>query len=146
MAGSSAENRDGVGTIPGVPVLLFTASNMEIGTRSSNSEPRRGPAMSDLTHRSSPPILRARPLATRSPKPRPSFCRVRESSSREKALNKFGMKAGGMPGPVSTTFMTIYRREELLKAALSEILPHSVNLTAFRNTQEISLARSRSST
>lgn len=146
MAGSSAENREGVVTTPGVLVLLFTASNMEIGTRSSNSEPRRGPAMSDLTHRSSPPILRARPLATRSPKPRPSFCRVRESSSREKALKRFGMKAGGMPGPVSTTFMTIYRREELLKAALREILPHSVNLTAFRNTQETSLARSRSST
>lgn len=145
MAGSSAENREGVAAIAGVPVLLFP-SNMEIGTRSSNSDPRRGPDMSDLTHSSSPPILRARPLATRSPKPRPSFCRVRESSSREKALNRFGIKAGGIPGPVSTTLMTINRREVLLRAALSEILPHSVNLIAFRNTQEINFARSRSST
>ncbi len=123
----------------------LVVSEDDRGTRSSNSEPRSGPSVSDLMHARSPPIFRARPLATRSPSPNPSFCRVRESSSREKGLNKNGRKASGIPGPVSTTLMTINFAFGV-RVALSEILPSSVNLMAFKKTQETSLARSRSST
>ena len=128
----------------GVDALLLE-SVLEIGTRSSNSEPRRGPSVSDLTHIRSPPILRARPLATRSPKPRPSFCLVRESSSRENGLKRLGKKAFGIPGPVSRTLMTM-NFALLVRFALRDILPCSVNLMAFKNTQETSFAKSRSST
>lgn len=124
---------------------LLVNSPLDIGIRISNSVPRRGPAVSDRMQKRSPPILRAIPLATSKPKPRPSFCRVKESSSREKALNKLGMNASGIPGPVSVILMTI-ERDLGLRLALSDILPHSVNLTAFKRTQETSLARSRSST
>lgn len=126
----------------GVHVRL--PETVETGIRSSNSEPCRGPAISDRTHTRSPPIFRARPLATRRPRPSPSFCRVRESSSRENGLKRFGMKAGGMPGPVSTTLMT-RKCEFWLKVALRVTLPRSVNLMAFKNTHETSFARSRSS-
>ncbi len=55
------------------------------------------------------------------------------------------MKACGMPGPVSLTLMTM-KRDFGLSVATSSILPCSVNLTAFKKTHDISLARSRSST
>ena len=50
-----------------------------------------------------------------------------------------------MPGPVSTMLMMIYR-DFGLRPAFNETLPYSVNLIAFRNTQETSFARSLSST
>ena len=81
------EPRDREGVRAGVFGPLATSAE-DMGTRSSNSDPRCGPVTSDLTQTKSPPIRRARPLATRSPRPRPSFCRVRESSSREKGLNR----------------------------------------------------------
>ena len=77
----------GVAVRDGVLGLLHTSAG-EMGTRSSNSDPLWDPTVSERTHTRSPPILRANPLATRSPRPRPSFCRVRESSSRENGLNR----------------------------------------------------------
>ena len=93
--GICGKNADGVGVrVPaGVPGMLFDGSWVERGTRSSNSDPWLGPVVSDRTQIRSPPILRTRPLATSSPRPRPSFCRVVESSSREKGLKRFGRKS-----------------------------------------------------
>lgn len=144
IGGRSREAREGVGVLLGELVLLCVSDGV-IGTLSSNSVPLREPCVSDRTQTRSPPILRARPLATSSPRPRPSFWRVRESSSRENGLNRYGKKAWGIPGPVSSTLMIMYR-DFGLRAALSFILPSSVNLMAFRKTQEINFARSRSST
>lgn len=136
----------GVRVMAGVPgLLLVGCSWAEMGTRSSNSEPRWGPVVSDRTQMRSPPILRTRPLATSRPRPRPSFCRVRESSSREKGLKRFGRKSCGMPGPVSLTLMT-RKRDFGLRVAVTLMVPRSVNLIALRKTHEMSLARSRSST
>ena len=114
------------------------------GTRSSNSEPRRGPLMSDRTHTRSPPTRRDSPLATIRPSPRPSFCLVRESSPRENALNRYGLNAAGMPIPVSVT-LTTTNRDRGLRLALRVIDPCSVNLSALRNSTDTSLAKSRSS-
>ncbi len=50
-----------------------------------------------------------------------------------------------MPGPVSLTLMT-RKRDFGLKVAVTLMIPRSVNLMAFRKTQEMSLVRSRSST
>lgn len=55
------------------------------------------------------------------------------------------MNACGMPGPVSTTLTTM-ERDFGLRVALSVILPRSVNLMAFKKTQDTNFAKSRSST
>lgn len=151
IAGASEGNNDsnvegvGVRVAIGVLGLLFDESCAAMGTRSSNSDPRLGPVVLERTHTRSPPILRTNPFATRRPRPRPSFCRVRESSSRENGLKRLGKKSWGMPGPVSLMLMT-RNRDFGLRVAVTLMLPRSVNLTAFKKTQEMSLARSRSST
>lgn len=139
----SSDKCGGVGVRDGEHARLFESE--ERGMRSWNSVPRCGPSISDLRHTRSPPIFRARPFATRRPSPRPSVCRVSESSSREKGLNKYGRKALGMPAPVSLILIIIYRDLGLNDTARL-ILPSSVNLMAFKKTQDISLERSRSST
>lgn len=144
IGGRSREARGGVGVPVGDDALLCESDGV-MGTLSSNSVPLRGPWVSDRTQTRSPPILRAKPFATSSPRPSPSFCRVRESSSLENGLKRYGRNAWGIPGPVSSTLMMI-NRDLGLSAALSLIFPRSVNLIALRKTQETSFARSRSST
>ncbi len=87
MGGRSIDAREGVGVVAGEDVLLCVSDGV-MGTLSSKCVPRRGPVVSDLTQIRSPRILRANPLATSKPNPSPSFCRVRESSSRENGLKR----------------------------------------------------------
>src|SRR5690242_7071129 len=96
---------DGVGDPKGDDGRLQTAPAV-MGTRISNSDPFLGPETCERKQKRSPPSFLARPFATSSPKPRPSLCRVVESSSQEKGLNKFGRKAAGIPDPVSLTLIT----------------------------------------
>jgi len=100
-----SERCEGVGELNGVPGLE-TASLGVQGTRISNSVPLFAPDVSERMQVRSPPSLRANPLATSKPSPRPSLCRVVESSSFENGLKRFGRNASGIPGPVSRMLIT----------------------------------------
>ena len=138
-----SERCDGVGELNGVEGLETVSLGVH-GTRISNSVPLFVPDVSARMQVKSPPSLRAKPFATSRPSPSPSLCRVVESSSFENGLKRFGRNASGIPGPVSRTLITMYRNFGLNRA-VSVMWPCSVNLTAFRKTQEIIFARSFSS-
>ena len=119
--GRSRDARVGVG-VPAGEVPLLCVSDGVIGTFISKCVPFWGPVVCDLTQTRSPPILRANPLATSKPNPRPSFCLVRESSSREYGLKRYGKKSCLIPWPVSSMLITM-NRDLGLRVAESLIVP-----------------------
>lgn len=135
----------------GVRVLVTGETGAEqvpgwlTGTLISNSEPWSTRLVEERTQTRSPPIFLARPLATRSPNPKPSLLRVVEASSRANGWKMFGKNFSGIPGPVSRTdIKTSLGRRPVVAATV--IVPLFVNLIALRKTHEINLAKSRSST
>ena len=97
------------GVLRGVPGKLLGVFAGEVGNRIRNSEPVKGPLVDVHSHHTSPPIFLARPLATISPRPKPSRARVIEVSSRAKGLKRFGRKVDFIPHPVSVILIMRWR-------------------------------------
>ena len=134
-----------LGLTTGVPGMLEPSRGFS-GNLIRNSEPLFGPSVEVRSHHKLPPITCESPLATSSPKPKPSRFRVRDSSSLENGSKMRGKKSLGIPSPVSAIVNNTKRHAGLMMAAVRLILPSRVNLTALLNTRESNLTRALLST
>lgn len=128
-----------------IPVVVVSSPIQSMSVPCMLTVPFSGPSVSADTRTRSPPILRARPLATIRPSPRPSVWRDREVSSREKAEKSCGRNQGDIPGPSSRTSISTIRASSL-NVLLNDTSPESVNFIALLRRELMAFAKDLSST